>query len=574
VVCVGDEDCAEEKFCGADHLCHKPIACESDIDCKIHELVCDKEGGLCVQCLADNDCAEEEFCKDSFCFADECVAGEAYCDENVVTTCLENGSGWTTTETCGEAQYCEEAECHDYVCDPDAIWCEGEVYKVCAEDGKSVKYEEDCEAKGQHCFNGACIDTKCVPDSVFCEDDFTAAVCSADGMDSTPTPCAGAHYCEGGSCFPWVCTPAVAYCESDVAKLCDAKGSSVANEVNCAASGKVCVDGGCKDLVCSPGADFCVDDDTKGVCAIDGLTFEPTDCAAQHSCSDGLCVAWVCTPGEAMCNGEVATVCDGLGLGPEAGGTDCAGQGKFCAAGECIDCQPQCDGKECGDNGCGGECGSCDDLDPCTGDTCANGVCQHVQIPNCCTSDEYCDDETPCTADFCHPDMGCLHSDIIPCCGNAVVEDGEECDDGNSEDEDTCHNNCTKGPKVLFVGYRNFQWYCTSMTDEECDANMDAACESTYGPASRAATHQELHDGLILNLPPDAGTVQGVPNNQSGAAPKFFKCPYCEGSPNPECVSGHHRVCLAGDVPWPSEYYVGWIPDCMGAGTLSAVCVE
>jgi len=356
VVCVGDEDCGDEEFCGADHVCHEPIACESDIDCKVHELVCDKEAGLCVECLADNDCADEEYCKESFCFADECVAGEAYCDENVVTACLEDGSGWTTAEVCGEGQYCEEIECLDFVCEPDTIWCDGEVYKVCAENGKSVKYEEDCAAKGQHCFNGACIDTKCEPDSVFCEDDFTAAVCSADGMDSTPTLCAGEHYCEDGSCFPWMCAPAVAYCENDVAKLCDAKGSSVVNEVNCAAAG------------------------------------------------------------------------------------------KLCAGGQCVDCQPQCDGKECGDNGCGGECGSCDDLDACTDDSCGAGICEHAQIPDCCTSDETCDDDgdgIPNSEDNCvdveNPLQEDLDNDDLgDACdpdkdGDGFEAEVDDCDDLNAE---------------------------------------------------------------------------------------------------------------------------------------------
>ncbi len=30
-------------------------------------------------------------------------------------------------------------------------------------------------------------------------------------------------------------------------------------------------------------------------------------------------------------------------------------------------------------------------------------------------------------------------------CGNGIVEDPEQCDDGNSNDGDACHNDCTRG---------------------------------------------------------------------------------------------------------------------------------
>ncbi|HWO26402.1 MAG TPA: DUF4215 domain-containing protein [Kofleriaceae bacterium] len=33
-----------------------------------------------------------------------------------------------------------------------------------------------------------------------------------------------------------------------------------------------------------------------------------------------------------------------------------------------------------------------------------------------------------------------------PVCGNGVVEDGEECDDGNTSNDDACHNDCTLCP--------------------------------------------------------------------------------------------------------------------------------
>ena len=50
----------------------------------------------------------------------------------------------------------------------------------------------------------------------------------------------------------------------------------------------------------------------------------------------------------------------------------------FCCGGSNDDtCQPECSGKECGDDGCGGSCGECDANETCTEDgTCACwGLC-------------------------------------------------------------------------------------------------------------------------------------------------------------------------------------------------------
>jgi len=44
----------------------------------------------------------------------------------------------------------------------------------------------------------------------------------------------------------------------------------------------------------------------------------------------------VCTPNAALCNGNVATTCNSCGTGYNAGGTDCAAQGKLCKNGVCA----------------------------------------------------------------------------------------------------------------------------------------------------------------------------------------------------------------------------------------------
>ena len=48
------------------------------------------------------------------------------------------------------------------------------------------------------------------------------------------------------------------------------------------------------------------------------------------------------------------------------------------SSGQCI-CQPQCDGKDCGDNGCGSSCGTCDAGKECS----ADGICEDSVTVEC-----------------------------------------------------------------------------------------------------------------------------------------------------------------------------------------------
>lgn len=62
---------------------------------------------------------------------------------------------------------------------------------------------------------------------------------------------------------------------------------------------------------------------------------------------------------------------------------------------ECYECQPNCVGKECGSDGCGGSCGTCPDGKICnaagecvssgSGDTCSECLAACQGLPGCCT---------------------------------------------------------------------------------------------------------------------------------------------------------------------------------------------
>jgi MYXO-CTERM domain-containing protein len=58
---------------------------------------------------------------------------------------------------------------------------------------------------------------------------------------------------------------------------------------------------------------------------------------------------------------------------------------------------------------------------------------------------EECDDGNGENGDGCEND--CTETPVIPeTCGDGVVDAGEECDDGNGENGDGCENDCTETP--------------------------------------------------------------------------------------------------------------------------------
>jgi cysteine-rich repeat protein len=141
---------------------------------------------------------------------------------------------------------------------------------------------------------------------------------------------------------------------------------------------------------------------------------------------------------------------------------------------------PLCeDGKPCTDDFCntaqnGGTCRhrakNCDDGFACTSDACVDGLC--VNAPN----HALCGDDDPCTDDFCSPGIGCSTvANNDPCndgdsctrddrcldlvcagipvevcgdCGDGIVEDPEECDDGNATftNGEDCGVGCVRIP--------------------------------------------------------------------------------------------------------------------------------
>ncbi len=95
---------------------------------------------------------------------------------------------------------------------------------------------------------------------------------------------------------------------------------------------------------------------------MEGLQLCPLDpgCLVDEDCED-----W--NP----CTADICLVGFGCGHAPEPDGMPCGDEslGYTCQYSLCL-CTPECGGKECGDNGCGGICGDC-----APEATCSDGIC-------------------------------------------------------------------------------------------------------------------------------------------------------------------------------------------------------
>ncbi len=202
------------------------------------------------------------------------------------------------------------------------------------------------------------------------------------------------------------------------------------------------------DTICTPvcTSKHCGDNDgcggkCQGTC-VNGLTCcggtcaslgsDPTHCGTCGiSCgADGTCFAGACASCTPDCTGKL---CGSDGCGGLCG-TACSGANPFCIQGACHACTPVCTGAACGDaDGCGGRCqGTC-------AGTCTAGYCSTC-VPSCtgkgCGDPDGCGGK--CATGSC-PDGGTCGTDGT--CGTSCVPScvGKTC--GNNGCGGSC-NNC------------------------------------------------------------------------------------------------------------------------------------
>lgn len=253
---------------------------------------------------------------------------------------------------------------------------------------------------------------------------------SDSDSDSDADPCSPP--CDGQSC-----------CDGECVTLSE-------DEDDCGTCGnqcddsEVCLAGVCEQ--CAPdctGAE-CGDDGCGGdcgtcpsgeVCQVSQCVECDPDCGEENECGDdgcggscGICEqGTVCQGGTCIDEEECTPDCTGAWCGdPDGCGGVCSGTcpgGGNCVNGTCVGgCVPDCAGSECGNDGCGGQCGECTWPEECEAGSCA---CEPK-----CTLEGW-----TCGPDGCGGSCGeCTGADEV-CLNHQCVTDPEVvgCSDGTRE---------------------------------------------------------------------------------------------------------------------------------------------
>ncbi len=240
-----------------------------------------------------------------------------------------------------------------------------------------------------------------------------------------------------------------------------------------------------------------------------GVTDNPADSSpeVQYGCitgpgvdtpnpivSDNYCIFKAVSSGGGYCGD---TICQGVIETEGNCPNDCAQTN--------VTCTSNCDGKQCGPDGCGGTCGlcpdgqDCNDSGECVGDTtqnsCGNGNCQANIGENCqsCPNDCICSGSTPicnnngeCVADTtnCNGPNGCQ------VCGGTTgcaCQTGEVCLEGLCYARNTCRCGEPSAPinfDVCQAQNPNNNTCCKAETETCCGGLCCNTNQTCCGPAS------------------------------------------------------------------------------------------
>jgi len=313
-----------------------------------------------------------------------------------------------------------------------------------------------------------------------------------------------------------IATAAIAGCGGGGGGADDAKGSDDVPEG--------------KDGACVPAC-------TGKECGDDGCGGSCGGCQGVEDgnwCSDTVCQDFGCVfvANEKTCNGGAGKCMGGACCTPdcyqkECGDDGCGGscgtcvEGVVCLeTGKCqVECKIDCTGKECGPDGCGGECGACLQGEKCTmSGTCkADAVDPESKIGGSCKSDKDCKPPTNgicfdwmpggmCAAEGCENTADCPGGSV---CIELTSTDGSK--DTYCVDECGSDKDCMTGyfcyPEVGVCWWEEGTGPCSpEYPNGTCDPGLyciDGKCQEwsfecvdeTFEPNQTAATAADVGPG-------------------------------------------------------------------------------
>ncbi len=229
-------------------------------------------------------------------------------------------------------------------------------------------------------------------------------------------------------------------------------GDATPPETDAVACTPDCEGRACGDDGCGGSCGACAEGE---VCTAAGACFE-----VPASCGDGTCAE---ADGETCetCPADCGACC-GDGACTEAQGENCGTcpadcgcpEGEACGGGGVCEpaCVPDCDGRACGADGCGGSCGECPEGEVCGGDgacapppdSCGDGACDAGEDCANCAADCACEAGQDCTNGMCVDAPRCGDGACDPgedcgsCAADCACEAGQDCTDGMCVDAPRC----------------------------------------------------------------------------------------------------------------------------------------
>ncbi|MBM4354882.1 MAG: hypothetical protein FJ109_14015 [Deltaproteobacteria bacterium] len=302
---------------------------------------------------------------------------------------------------------------------------------------------------------------------------------------------------------------------------------------------------------------------------------------------DGDCWVWAVQPVTCKAENDVC-LCKTI----EGGGDVCtpAEGEKGCT------CPPQCDGKECGSDGCGGECGTCEapavcgietfKCEECKEDQCAEGEtwCNGPKVQHCVNANVDTPEEPACwvfgPAEDCPAYETCVgfdcicdfkgcgeEGDLVCCPGNEYTCFGGECclpscdtEGGKKEcGSDGCGGSCGECPQEK--PFCSAEFVCEAECASDCNVEGESACQGVAGykkctkvPNTADCLQYKLFGcaaGTKCN--PDKGVCECQPKcsgKECGSDGCGGECGKCPAGVGWECTQDQKCACPCTGIPF------------------------
>ena len=222
--------------------------------------------------------------------------------------------------------------------------------------------------------------------------------CAPKGSCSYDSDCASGTFCVSGKCSAPKCTIATEKTDCASGQICNGLSGSSATCISCSGEGLSSTSQCCRGLT------YLTDNVGRGYCK---------NTSKSASCGDGICEsgeAYSSCPQDCTCTPTCSSSyyvknCGDDGCGGSCG--TCPG-GQACSGGFCK-CTPVCTGKQCGSDGCGGSCGTC-----LYGKCGSNGKCITCLTALDCGTGETCNSSGECVQQYqtCQTNSDCPYSYI------------------------------------------------------------------------------------------------------------------------------------------------------------------